>query len=313
MTRKITYKNVLSILFTSIFYLWYMFANQAAIDPIFETGMPVWFDNMVRDIAIQNDDKIVVGGQFTTYKGVSANRIIRLNDDWSKDPLFDIWEWFNNNVRTFKIQNDGKILVWGDFTQYKWSSASRITRINTDWSRDSSYDVWARCNGRVENIALQDDGKIIIWGKFTSYKWSAVSRLVRVDSGWVIDSSFNIGDGFNNTVQRIAIQTDWKIIVAGEFTSYNWVSINRIIRLNTDGSIDNSFVVWNWFDGTLEALNIQSDWKIVIWGQFISYNGTSINRIVRLNSDGSVDGSFDIGAWFNNTIKSIYIYKMIIN
>ncbi len=63
----------------------------------------------------------------------------------------------------------------------------------------------------------------------------AFSGNVLAQSG-VIDSTFNPGTGTNNSVNTIAIQSDGKIIIAGNFTSYNGTSINRIARLNSDGS-----------------------------------------------------------------------------
>jgi len=96
-----------------------------------DTGFNIWsaFDNVVRSLAIQNDGKILVGGHFTSYSGSSANRIIRLNADWTIDTGFNIWSAFNNVAFSLAIQSDGKILVGGQFTSYNWISAPHLIRL----------------------------------------------------------------------------------------------------------------------------------------------------------------------------------------
>jgi hypothetical protein len=50
-------------------------------------------------------------------------------------------------------------------------------------------------------------------------------------------------------------------------------------------------------DGIVEAVLLQSDGKIVIGGRFSNFNGSSCNRLARLNADGSLDTVFS-WCWF---------------
>ena len=100
--------------------------------------------------------------------------------------------------------------------------------------------------------------------------------------------SFNIGTGFNNTVRVINIQPDGKILVGGGFSTYNGTTRNRIIRLNSNGSIDTSFNIGTGFNGNVFTIDIQPDGKILVGGDFTTYNGTTSNRIIRLNPNGSI-------------------------
>ncbi|HOK51661.1 MAG TPA: delta-60 repeat domain-containing protein, partial [Bacteroidales bacterium] len=92
------------------------------------------------------------------------------------------------------------------------------------------------------------------------------------------DKGFAIGDGTNGNVNSIVIQGDGKIIIGGNFTSYNGTERNRIARLNADGSLDNSFNSAIGLNNTVWAIALQSDGKIIIGGNFTSYNGTARNR-----------------------------------
>lgn len=107
-----------------------------------------------------------------------------------------------------------------------------------------------------------------------------------------VDPTFNAQASLNSTVWASQIQSDGKIIVGGEFTNFNSTIVNRIVRLNTDGTIDNSFVIGTGFNSTVWAIAIQSDGKILVGGQFTNYNGASCDKLVRLNSNGTIDASF---------------------
>lgn len=117
-----------------------------------------------------------------------------------------------------------------------------------------------------------------------------------------IDKTFNavIGAGADGTVKCIIEQTDGKIIIAGEFISYDYKSKNRIARLNADGTTDNSFNIGSGANVSISAAALQSNGKILITGGFTSYNGIAKNRIARINADGTLDTTFEPGSGFNS-------------
>lgn len=119
-----------------------------------------------------------------------------------------------------------------------------------------------------------------------------------------LDTTFNpILNGF--TAQGVtvhAVQSDGKIIICGiDLATYNGVTINGIARLNTDGTIDNTFVTGSGLLqspsnlGSVYDIEIQSDGKILLAGNFFKYNGVSVYHLIRLNSNGSLDTTFNVG------------------
>jgi uncharacterized delta-60 repeat protein len=263
------------------------------------------FNGSVTTIQQQTNGKILVGGFFSTYNGVTENSIIRLNSDGSKDTSFNNGTGFNNGIRTIKQQTDGKILVGGDFTSYNGVTENRIVRLNADGSKDATFNTGTGFNSTVLSIYPQTDGKILVGGFFSTYNGVRENSIIRLNSDGSKDTSFNNGTGFNNGVRTIQQQTDGKILVGGDFTSYKGVTENRIVRLNTDGSKDSSFNTGTGFNNTVWTIKQQSDGKILVGGAFTSFNGVIENRIVRLNADGSKDTSFNLGTGFNNTIYTI--------
>ena len=278
---------------------------DGSIDASFNMG--TGFSGTVNSIAIQSDGRILVGGDFTTYQSLSANRIIRLNADGSRDTSFNIGTGFSGTVVYIAIQSDGRILVGGSFTSYQSVASSRIIRLNADGLRDTSFNIGTGFNNTVFYIAIQSDGRILVGGSFTSYQSVASSRIIRLNAGGLRDTSFNIGTGFSSTVIFIAIQSDKKVICGGSFTAYQGVSANRIVRLNTDGSIDASFNIGTGLDNTVNSIAIQSDGRILVVGVFTTYQGISANRIIRLNADGSIDSTFFVGIGFSNAVRTIVI------
>jgi uncharacterized delta-60 repeat protein len=254
----------------------------------------------------QSDGKILISGGFISYNGTTANRIIRLNTDGSIDSTFVYGTGFNTGLAlAIAIQPDGKILVGGEFTAYQGTAASKIIRLNSDGSIDGTFNPGTGFNNTVNAIAIQADGKIIVGGQFNSYNGTGANRIIRLDPDGSIDATFVYGLGFNSTVQSIVIQADGKIIVGGGYTGYQGTGANRIIRLDDDGSIDGTFVYGTGFNGVTPSITIDSNDKILIGGNFTTYNGTGANRIIRLDDDGSIDGTFVYGTGFSGGIVSI--------
>ena len=103
---------------------------------------------------------------------------------------------------------------------------------------------------------------------------------------------------FNNEVYAIKIQSDGKILVGGAFYQFANVDTNYIIRLNSDGTRDTSFYIGNGFNGYVNSIDLQSDGKVIVGGDFYDtgyYDNNMCNGIVRLNTDGSLDSTFGFG------------------
>ncbi|MFN3758606.1 MAG: T9SS type A sorting domain-containing protein [Algoriphagus aquaeductus] len=264
---------------------------------------PTGASDLVLSSAIQADDKILIGGAFIFYNGIARNFIARLNSDGSLDPSFNIGTGANGNVSTIYIQPDGKILIGGDFTSYNGTARNRVARLNSDGSLDSSFNPGTGTNSNVVSLGVQSDGKILIGGFFTSYNGIARNRVARLNSDGSLDSSFNPGTGFNEAVDALLIQPDGKILAGGRFSQFQSISTLRIARLNSDGSLDTSFNLGVGLNSFLSSFALQSDGKIILTGPFSAYNGIPINRVARLNPDGSLDTGFNPSLGPNSSVR----------
>lgn len=189
--------------------------------------------------SIQSDGKIIIGGGFSSPNGVTSYLISRLNTDGTIDNTFNVGTGPNNAVTTTSIQADGKIIIGGNFTLCHGISRNRIARLNSDGSHDTTFNPGTGANGIIRTISIQSDGKIIIGGDFTTYNGTPTNYFARLNADGTLDTAFNIGTGPNGLVRSISIQSDGKIIIGGDFTSYNGIGKNRIARINSGAALSN--------------------------------------------------------------------------
>ena len=200
---------------------------------------------------MQADGKILIGGVFAKLSpnggpAVTRNRIARLNPDGTVDALFDPNS--NNEVDSLAVQADGKILVGGLFTTFSPNGGAAVTRhniarLNTDGTVDSLFNP--NSDGGVHCVVIQADGKILICGFFTSLSPNggpAVTRshIARLNADGTL-SAFNPNPNnagqFGVDVNSIAMQTDGKILIGGQFVTLApnggpSVTRNRFARLS---------------------------------------------------------------------------------
>jgi uncharacterized delta-60 repeat protein len=196
-------------------------------------------------------------------------------------------------VEAMAVQPDGKVLIGGGFDQVNAVARSRVARLNADGSVDSSFNPGTGANDRLETIALQADGKIVIGGWFTTFNGVARNRIARLNANGTLDTTFNPGTAANSGVHHVAVQPDGKVLLAGAFTSVSGVARNRVARLNANGTLDATFNPGSGANDAIWALALQADGKVAVSGAFTTFNGVSRSRLARLNPDGSLDTAFN--------------------
>ncbi len=288
---------------------------DGSVDPSFNPGTTGTGD--VFAIVQQADGQILVGGFFTGLGGGTGttprSHIGRLHADGTVDVDFN--PGVNNFVDVITLQPDGKILVAGAFTTLGGggtgvTARSYIGRLNPEGSLDATFNPGA--NSFVLSVAVQPDGKILVGGTFTALGGgtgtTARNFIGRLNPDGSLDPTFN--PGANGNVLTLALQSDGKILVGGDFTTLGGSARSNIGRLNPDGSLDTTFTPGasgGVLDGAVWALLVQPDGKILVGGDFTLLGGggtgsTPRNFIGRLNSDGTIDAEFNPGA--NSFIQS---------
>lgn len=255
------------------------------------------YNNIVNPVTLklQSDGKILLGC-------IGGRALFRINSDGSNDTTFNATfttsALFNiMRINTIAIQPDGKILAGGNFDKFPGIPIFRnIARLNANGSRDTTFNnfgipnyVTIGADNSVNSLGLQSDGKIIIGGEFTQYYSNGigtpVNRIARLNTNGTADPLFNqYGSGLNGPVYQVSVQQDNKILLGGSFSLYNGSPVKNLVRLNADGSLDNTFNVSGiGADSAVYTIAIQTgNQKILIGGEFLSHNYIGRNRIARL-------------------------------
>jgi len=196
---------------------------------------------------------------------------------------------------------DGGVYIGGQFDVFEGQTAYDLVRLTNRYQIDNTFVNAAGGGGNMKDMAVQTDGRIVI-AEYQGNTHSGVvaSGLARIYSDGTVDASFmtNLGTSFDVTPQQVHIQSDGDILVGGDFNIFNGNTRNNLVRINSDGTEDAAFYtnLGTGFDGQVRSLTTLSDGSIIVGGAFSTLNGVSAGAIVKLNSDGTRNTAFDVGA-----------------
>ena len=120
-----------------------------------------------------------------------------------------------------------------------------------------------------------------------------------------VDTTFNVIA--NNTVYSVLTQPDGKILIGGAFTIVAGVPRYGLARLFPDGTLDTSLSNSISAGGTVYAMLMQPDGKLLVAGSFNALAARQYGEVLnvaRLNVDGSIDGTFT-NTSPNNTVFAL--------
>ncbi len=282
-----------------------------------DTDFNAQWQDQTHCLAVQPDGKVVVGGADYSAGSGPEHALVRFNADGSRDTTFQVLSGSNGTVvNCLALQPDGRMVIGVN-------SGGTLARINPDGSRDTTFQPYSAVldGGIVPGaVAVQPDGKIVVGGG----GWVLGTNnliyygLLRYNQDGTIDVAFNTGLGLpqmNDTlIHSLFLQTDGKIVIGGQFSSFDSTPLRCLARIKPDGNLDPDFLAGagtNWIDAADNALGIfcvtaQPDGRIIIGGSFTTVHGAPRRSIARLNTDGSLDTSFDPGDNIGEGAGSVY-------
>ncbi len=244
------------------------------------------FDNVVREIAVQPDGRLVAVGDFT---GVSLrDRVVRLHENGALDAGFAPLVSPAGTVNSVVLQRNGGVVFAGAFTEVTGLPRVRLARVLYRGGLDVRLDAQFT-GGPVEVVAAQPDGRLLVGGGFTHVNGASRPYLARINTNGSVDASFTAAP--NNDVRAIAVLADRSVLIGGAFNSVSGNARLRIAKLAANGSVDPGFQV-NVGDGTLQTIALQGDGRILIGGSFTSIDGVARPGLARLLPDSELDPGF---------------------
>lgn len=234
---------------------------QTNYHPIVETA------GKIHDIFLQRDGRCVIWAmpfQDSLVHSISAS------------PAFDGWHFVNGRVRP------------------------GLARILPDGSLDLNFatNLPASVGARIAGVTEAPDGSLLVWGHFTNVNTLAHSSLLRIgpDGTWdqqfqpvLVEPVYTFGN--SSPIRGAIVQGASKTLLWGDFTNVNGQSRRGVVRVPTNGVVDEAFAPI--LDGDLTAVLAEDSGQLIICGDFTSVNGVPRTGIARLSLDGTLDNQFN--------------------
>jgi len=251
-------------------------------------------DNLAWGLASQPQNRVLLGGPFTSYNGNIVGRIVRIQRDGRFDSTFNPGgAGFNNTVYSISPLPDGRLWVMGGFTTYNGTARAGIAILSADGALDPFTIPGTGFNVSPPAQVFPSEGGYVAFGNFTSYDGTAVGRVAKLNADGTLNTSFNSGGaGFNGAVSEAWPLSSGKWLALGSFTTYNGTPVGHIARINADGTLDSTF---NAGGSGLSTYAGPSRWtgsSLYFLSGGATYNGQSTGDLVRLDANGNLDTAF---------------------
>jgi uncharacterized delta-60 repeat protein len=133
----------------------------------------------------------------------------------------------------------------------------------------------------------------------------SLAPFSRAQSAGDEDTTFATGPQADSTILALALQPNGQVLAGGIFTNFRGAARNEVARLNPDGSLDsfNPGLALSGYNGAspaVNALGLQANGQVIVAGIFNVLNQQPGGGVLRLNADGSLDGTFDAGTGVND-------------
>ena len=269
------------------------FSQVSVLDSSFNVGTGA--NDAVNALVLQADQRILVGGEFTTIGGCSNSFLARLNADGSVDTAFDPAGQIDGFVQCLLQQPDRKVIVGGAFGRLLGQTRSALARLLADGSVDATFDASAvlNTNTQVFALALQDDGRLLVGYRGVD---DGVSQIVRINTNGTPDPSFVCTNRFDGYVLTFLPQPDGSVLFGGAIYSVDGLARHTLFRLKAGGQLDDTF------DPGLERSSVfnlvrQPNAQILVGGLLKRTGASNSFPLLRLNADLQWDESFQTDAF----------------
>lgn len=273
-------------------------------------------------------NKLYISGLFSAYKGSNINNLMILNEDGSLDLSLSI-NSINNEISSFDFQED-KIIIVGGFDLINGQTQRRIARLNSDGSLDLTFNTTTTSGSylgfgasAVRKVVVTPNNKIYVIGNFSFYSGTFSEGIIRLDSTGYPDNTFDVSRpttpgvfGLRGEPYELILLDNNRILVAGSSFSFyrSHPDLNNIIIINENGSLDTSFTARQFdINAVVYSVVKLENGQFLVGGDFTTYDGVTVNGIIKINSDGSLDTGFNDGGTGFSGAQKVKFIKLIRN
>ncbi|RKR85765.1 putative delta-60 repeat protein [Mucilaginibacter gracilis] len=296
-------------------YKVYRLNQNGGIDNSFNIDVDkTWVINNFSAMAILNDGKIMLGGDFT----INGTRkiLVRLTatgalDNGFTSPNFNKISNILPTIRKIIVVGSDRVLIEGQFNTLITAGTdyNHLIKITYNGLLDPSFRLNVLTTSFLNDLLPLSDGKFYVTGTF--YWGSGVTArqyIAKLNTDGSVDASFNFKETLTGrlgpaigSINTVALQSDGKIVIGGDFIgivnsairdgAYNYI---QVARLNTDGSIDFNFSTSEFYNSAINSIAILPDNRILA-GRGFNLNGSGDGYARLYSNNGVIDKTFNLG------------------
>ncbi len=296
------------------------------------------------DALVLPDDEIIVAGRFFTDSNTTAESLRHLcvidstGAPLEEFPMVHCAQPIDAEIYTVDTLSDGSFIIAGQFNEVNGEAYSKIAKLNTDFTVDTSFSPVFGNSGTVVGVTLIDS-QDRIWASFGPNitvlgQPEYASRIIRILPDGTIDPSFTppictgyFSGTYEDPVGQFEIgaevfeDSDDTYILHGSFTELNGEAHRRIGKIEDNGTVIPNAMQYTTADSAIWGSWVMSqfgpvmgasighlerlpDGKLLLGGQFSSFGGEPYSCLVRLMPNGFVgldekEGRGELKLWPN--------------
>ncbi|KQM78559.1 hypothetical protein ASE74_13740 [Pedobacter sp. Leaf216] len=193
-------------------------------------------NGIIFDAMMQTDGKLILVGSFSTFNGVQANRIVRINLDGSVDNSFNAGSGANSDIVSIRYNaTTNKIVVGGSFTSFNGKAASGVNLLNADGSNVTTFNGQPITGGITNFVGQLNNGKIIVAGTFNKYGDYLRQGFMVLEANGQLAVGYNNTGGFQGFIYDMietSITNGTQVIFVGNILRFNGTLPHNLLRLN---------------------------------------------------------------------------------
>ena len=248
------------------------------LDPTFDPG--VGPNSSVYDLRKDESGKLFAAGLFREWNAnANYKYLAKLNNNGTLDSSF------TSLIDSLAYQAiplpGGDILtatsVFNPDGDGGTSFDNYFFRLNSDGTFDPGF---------LGEVGIFQSTKVFMDSSNRIYASTGTAILHRFDLNGVAEPGFDTAR-FNGQTIAFEEDTTGRLLLGGLFTQVGGEAYPRLVRLNADDSIDDSFGVGTGPNNSVSVIAEADDTSIWIGGSFSEYNGVPMKYLVRLQGESS--------------------------
>jgi uncharacterized delta-60 repeat protein len=270
--------------------------GNGEIDGTYDALIDAYFSPLMNVILPLTNGDVLIGGRLNSVQGRFRMGLARLNADGTLRDDFNPGRGPGGLVNGMGLMEDGRIAIVGDFISYNDSHRPYLAFLTADGGIHPQFDGGEGPNARISVMARLVDDRLFLAGDLTTYDGVPVPRMAFVNAyGALVPAELPttvIQPGHHFTAAHAT--PDGGVIVAiAQNDPLNGIT-SSLFKLLPNGSIDPNFTPPEPNFGSIRAIAIQSDGRILIGGS-MTMSGSGSKGIARLMPSGALDYGFTPG------------------